>query len=48
MVLHCHQHCLHDYTDTNILRFDDEGKIVEHWDVLPVIRAEDENSNGMF
>jgi predicted SnoaL-like aldol condensation-catalyzing enzyme len=31
-----------------ISRFDDNGKVVKHWDVLQVIPTESENDNGMF
>jgi predicted SnoaL-like aldol condensation-catalyzing enzyme len=30
------------------LRFDEAGKIVEHWDVLQVIPESSKNDNGMF
>ena len=50
VVLHCHQVWpkSDDYAGIDIFRFDDNGKIVEHWDVLQVVSAESQNDNGLF
>jgi len=50
IILHCHQIWPEglEYAGIDIFRLNEEGKVVEHWDVLQVLPDQSANDNGMF
>ena len=50
VILHCHQIWPEglEYAGIDIFRLDDDGKIIEHWDVLQVLPDQSSKDNGMF
>lgn len=50
VALHTHQTwpCGDEYVTMDFFRFDENGKIVEHWDTIQQVPAETANGNPMY
>jgi predicted SnoaL-like aldol condensation-catalyzing enzyme len=52
VVLHCHQVWPGDehehWAGIDVFRCDEDGKVVEHWDVLQAVPESSAHDNGMF
>lgn len=50
VALHTHQvwPCAIEFVSMDIFRFDENGRIVEHWNTIQEIPAASRNANGMY
>ena len=50
VILHCRQEWPGGeiWAGIDIFRFDEQGNVVEHWDVMQIVPDHAENPNGMF
>ena len=50
VALHTHQSWPgnEQYVTMDFFRFDDQGKVVEHWDAIQAVPGESKNGNSIF